>query len=99
VNPDSLRSGGSGVADLLTDIRRDIDRGLGELRPERDKFHRLEQAREALATANDARRPARASKANAEESTRTPMTRAQSQEIGSPVLALLARRRDARPAR
>ena len=29
------------VADLLTDIRRDIDRRLDELRPVRDEFRRL----------------------------------------------------------
>jgi hypothetical protein len=53
------------VADLLTDIRRDIDRLLDELRPVRDEFRRLEKARNALATANDARRPERARKADA----------------------------------
>jgi hypothetical protein len=85
------------VADLLTDIRRDIDRRLDELRPVRDEFRRLEQARDALAKANDARRPAPASKAN-DGSTRTRMTRAQSQAIDRRVLALLAEDSAQRPA-
>jgi hypothetical protein len=76
------------VTDLLTDIRRDIDRRLDELRPVRDEFRRLEQARDALGTANDARRPARVRKAYA-RSTRPRMTRAQSQKIDRRVLALL----------
>jgi ABC-type transporter Mla subunit MlaD len=76
------------VADLLTDIRLDIDRRLDELRPVRDEFRRLEQARDAIATAKHAQRPARASKANA-GSTRSRMTRSQSQEIDRQVLALL----------
>jgi hypothetical protein len=63
------------VADLLAEIRRDIDRRLDELRPMRDEFRRLEQARDALATANDGRRPARARKAST-GSTRSRMTRA-----------------------
>jgi Winged helix-turn-helix DNA-binding len=85
------------VPDLLTEIRRDIDRRLDELRPVRDEFHRLEQARDALATPNDARRPARARKANA-GSTRSRMTRAQSQEIDRRVLALLKEDAAQRPA-
>jgi hypothetical protein len=85
------------VADLLTDIRRDIDRRLDELRPVRDEFRRLEQARDALAKANDARRPAPASQAN-DGSTRTRMTRAQSQAIDRRVLALLAEDSAQRPA-
>jgi Winged helix-turn-helix DNA-binding len=85
------------VADLLSDIRRDIDRRLNELRPVRDEFRRLEQARVALAKANDVRRPARASKAN-DGSTRTRLTRAQSQEIDRRVLALLAEDSAQRPA-
>ena len=79
---------GSTVADLLTEIRRDIDRRLDELRPVRDEFRRLEQARNALATATNTRRPARAEKANA-GSIRSRMTRAQSEEIDRCVLALL----------
>jgi hypothetical protein len=67
------------VADLLTESKRDIDRRLDELRPVRDEFRRLERARDALATTNDAGRPARARKANA-GSTRLRMTWAQSQE-------------------
>jgi hypothetical protein len=85
------------VADLLTDIRRDIARRLDELRPVRDEFRRLERARDALSTANAARHPARASKANA-GSTGTRMTRAQSQEIDKQVLALLAEDSAQRPA-
>jgi len=85
------------VADLLSDIRRDIARRLDELRPVRDEFRRLEQARDALAKANDARRPARASKAN-DGSARTRMTRTQSQEIDKRVLALLAEDSAQRPA-
>jgi hypothetical protein len=85
------------VADLLTEIRRDIGRRLDELRPVRDEFRRLEEARDALATANDARRRARAGKANA-GSTWSRMTRAQSQEIDRRVLALLAEDSAQRPA-
>jgi hypothetical protein len=88
---------GSAVADLLTDIRRDIDRRLDELRPVRDEFRRLEQARNALATANDARRPRPAREANA-RSRRSRMTRAQSQEIDKRVLALLSEDSAQRPA-
>ena len=76
------------MADLITEIRRDIDRRLDELRPVRDEFRRLEQARKALARATDARRPARAVRANA-GSDRSRMTRAQSQQIDRRVLALL----------
>jgi hypothetical protein len=76
------------VADLITEIRRDIDRRLDDLRPLRDEFHRLERARTALATATDARRPARAQKAKA-GSNRSRMTRAQSRGIDRRVLALL----------
>jgi hypothetical protein len=68
------------VADLLTEIRRDIGMRLDELRPVRDEFHRLEQARDALATTNEAGRPSRTRKVSA-RSTRSRMTRAQSQEI------------------
>jgi hypothetical protein len=85
------------VADLLTVIRRDIDRRLDELRPVRDEFRRLEQARDALATTADARRHARAGQAGA-GSTRSRMTRAQSQEIDGRVLALLKEDSAQRPA-
>jgi hypothetical protein len=85
------------VADLLTEIRRDIDRRLDELRPIRDEFRRLEQARNALARANDSRRPGRTRKANA-GSTRSRMTRTQSREIDRRVLALLAEDSAQRPA-
>jgi hypothetical protein len=85
------------VADLLTDIKRDIDRRLDELRPVRDEFRRPEEARDALATANDGRRPARARRANA-RSPRSRMTRAQSQEIDRRVLALLKEDSAHRPA-
>jgi hypothetical protein len=76
------------VADLLTDIRRDIDRRLDELHPVRDEFRRLERARDALATANDSRPTVRARRAIT-GSGRTRMTRAQSQELDKRVLALL----------
>jgi hypothetical protein len=91
------RSGGSAVADLLSDIRRDIDRRLDELRPVRDEFRRLEQARDALATSDDTGPPARARKANA-GSAGSRMTRAQSQEIDRQVLALLKDDSAQRPA-
>jgi hypothetical protein len=87
----------SAVADVLTDIRRDIDRRLNELRPVRDEFRRLEQARDALATANESRRPGRAKRTTA-GSSRTRMTRAQSQEIDRRVLALLQEDPAQRPA-
>jgi hypothetical protein len=92
-----LRSVESAVVDLLTDIRRDIDRRLDELRPVRDEFRRLEQARDALATSDDRLGPARPRKANA-GSTRSRMTRAQSQEIDRQVLALLKEDSAQRPA-
>jgi hypothetical protein len=85
------------VADLLTDIRRDIDRRLDELRPVRDEFRRLEQARDALATSADRGRPTRARKSNT-GSARSRMTRAQSQEIDRQVLALLREDSAQRPA-
>ena len=82
------------MGDLITEIRRDIDRRLDELRPVRDEFRRLEQARDALEAATDARRPR---KANA-GSTRARMTRAQSEEIDKRVLALLKEDSAQRPA-
>jgi hypothetical protein len=85
------------VADLITDIRRDIDRRLDELRPVRDEFRRLEQAREALETPKDTRRPARARSGNA-RSPRSRMTRAQSREIDRQVLAFLREDPAQRPA-
>ena len=85
------------MADLLTEIKRDIDRRLDELRPVRDEFRRLEQARNALETANNSRPPARTRNANA-GSTRSRMTRAQSHEIDRHVLALLKEDSAQRPA-
>jgi Winged helix-turn-helix DNA-binding len=85
------------VAELLSDIRRDIDRRLDELWPVRDEFRRLEQARDVLATSDDRGRPARARKAKA-GSTRSRMTRAHSQEIDRQVLALLKEDSAQRPA-
>ena len=85
------------MADLLTDIQRDIDRRLDELRPVRDEFRRLEVARDALARAHDGRRPARARRADG-KSPRSRMTRAQSQEIDRRVLALLREDSARRPA-
>jgi Winged helix-turn-helix DNA-binding len=85
------------MADLLTDIRRDIDRRLDELRPVRDEFRRLERARDALATANDSRPTARTRRAIAGAG-RTRMTRAQSQELDKRVLALLREDSTQKPA-
>ena len=85
------------MADLLTDIRRDIDRRLVELRPVREELRQLEQARDALARADGARRPARTTKARA-RSPRPRMTRAQNQEIDGRVLALLKEDPAQRPA-
>ena len=85
------------MADLLTDIRRDIDRRLDELRPVRDEFRRLERARDALATANDSRPSARPRRAIAAAG-RTRMTRAQSQELDQRVLALLREDSTQKPA-
>jgi hypothetical protein len=76
------RSGGSAVADLLTEVRRDIDRRLDELRPVVDEFRRLEQARDALRSTNSSRGRRRESSARTEAG-RTRMTKAQSQEIDS----------------
>jgi len=85
------------VADLLTDIRHDIGRRLDELRPVLEEFRRLEQARDALATSDTARRRPRSGRASAVPTRssnaaprRTRMTRAESQEIDRRVLALLA---------
>jgi hypothetical protein len=92
------------VADLLTDIRRDIDRRLDELRPVLEEFRRLEQARDALAQSDGRPRGGRAGRATAAPSRfrsaarRTRMTRAESQEIDRGVLALLAADSDQRPA-
>jgi hypothetical protein len=93
----SRRAQGKPVANFLTDIRRDIDRRLDELRPVRDECRWLEQARDALATSDDRGRPARARKANA-GSIRSRMTRAQSREIDRQVLALLKEDSVQRPA-
>jgi hypothetical protein len=80
---------GSHVADLLADIRRDIDRRLDELRPVVDEFRRLDQARDALRSTNPSRRRRRESSAKT-GARRTRMTKAQSQGIDRRVLALLA---------
>jgi hypothetical protein len=77
------------VPDLLTEIRRDIDRRLDDLRPAVDEFRRLEQARDALRSTNSSRRRPRESRANTGAG-RTRMTRAESQEVDRRVLALLA---------
>ena len=81
---------------LLTEIRRNIDQRLDELRPVRDEFRRLEHARHALATANDSRRTVRATRAKDRSGAR--MTRAQSQQIDRQVLALLREDSAQRPA-
>jgi Winged helix-turn-helix DNA-binding len=85
------------MADLLTDIRRDIDRRLDELRPVRDEFRRLERAREALATANDYRPTVRAGGVIA-GSGKTRMSRAESRELDKRVLALLREDSTQKPA-
>jgi hypothetical protein len=85
------------VSDLLTEIRRDIDRRLDELGPVRDELRRLEQARDALAAADGSRPRRRATSADA-GSGRTRMTRAQSREIDKRVLALLKEDSAQRPA-
>jgi hypothetical protein len=88
--------GSRAVADLLSDIRRDIDRRLDQLRPVLDEFRRLEQARDALEDSAGQPRPRRASRAkgapassSSPQSGRTRMSRAESQEIDRGVLALL----------
>jgi hypothetical protein len=90
------------VADLLNDIRRDIDRRLDELRPVLEEFRRLELAREALATADTPRPRSRAKAARTRSAdsaaVRSRMTRADSQEIDRGVLALLAADPAQRPA-
>lgn len=85
------------MADLLTGIRRDIDRRLEELRPVLEEFRRLEQAWDALATSGGPQRRRRIGGANAaprrssrSRRSRTRMTKAQSQEIDRRVLALLS---------
>jgi hypothetical protein len=85
------------VADLLADIRRDIDRRLDELRPARDEFRRLERAQDALATSTDSRPTVRNSRATA-GSARSRMTRAQSQELDQRALALLREDSSQKPA-
>jgi hypothetical protein len=92
------------MADLLTDIRRDIDRRLDQLRPVLDEFRRLERARDALANSDAPRRRPRASGAmrrarrSNSDPRRTRMSRAESQEFDRGVLALLAADPDQRPA-
>jgi hypothetical protein len=77
------------VADLLSQIRLDIDKRLTELRPLLDEVRRLERARDALSTTNSARRRPRARRPKS-AAKRTRMTKAQSQEIDRRVLALLS---------
>jgi hypothetical protein len=84
------------VVDLLTEIKRDIDRRLDELRPVLDEVRRLEQARGALAA--DGSRPRRRARRPDAGSRRTRMTRAQSQEIDRRVLALLREDSALKPA-
>jgi hypothetical protein len=84
------------VVDLLTEIKRDIDRRLDELRPLLDEFRRLEQARDALAA--DGSRPRRRARRADAGSRRTRMTRAQSEEIDRRVLARLREDSAQKPA-
>jgi Winged helix-turn-helix DNA-binding len=84
------------VVDLLTEIKRDIDRRLDELRPLLDEFRRLEQAPDALAA--DGSRPRRRARRADAGSRRTRMTRAQSEEIDRRVLALLREDSAQKPA-
>lgn len=77
------------MADLLSQVRRDIDTRLGQLRPVLEEFRRLEQAREALSTTDGrSRRQPRGDRGPKVKRTR--MTKLQSQEIDRRVLALLA---------
>jgi hypothetical protein len=76
------------VADLLTDIRRDIAGRIDELRPARDGIRRLEQARDAL---DDSQRHPAPRSVPARRTSDRPggrMTRAGSKEIDRQVLAL-----------
>jgi hypothetical protein len=77
------------LADLLTHVRRDIDRRLAELRPVLDEVHRLEKAWEALAGTNVTPRRSRADREGS-KAKRTRMTKARSQEVDQRVLALLS---------
>jgi hypothetical protein len=77
------------LADLLTHVRRDIDRRLAELRPVLDEVHRLEKTREALAGTNVTPRRSRADRGGS-KAKRTRMTKARSQEVDQRVLALLS---------
>jgi len=93
------------LPDLLTEIRRDIDRRLDELRPVLEEFRMLEQAQDALATSPTPRRSRRGGRAKAapkrssnSRPARTRMTRARSQEIDRRVVALLAEDPHQKPA-
>jgi hypothetical protein len=92
----SVSHQGAGVADLLTEIKRDIDRRLDELRPVLDEVRGLEQARGALAA--DGSRPRPRARRPDTGSRRTRMTRAQSREIDGRVLALLREDSAQKPA-
>jgi hypothetical protein len=85
------------VADLLTEIRRDIDRRLEELRPVVDEVQRLEQAQKALDGRGPSHRRQRPGRTNSSPA-RARMSRARSQEIDRQVLALLAEDSAQRPA-
>jgi hypothetical protein len=84
------------LADLLSQVRREIDTRLSQLRPVLEEFRRLEQAREALSTADGGsrRQPRRGGGPKVK---RTRMTKLQ-REIDRGVLALLAEDPAQRPA-
>ena len=77
------------MADLLSQVRRDIDNRLSELRPVLEEVRRLEHAREALAR-TDGRRDRHRAPGGKSGAKRSRMTKAKSQEIDRRVLALLS---------
>lgn len=76
------------MADLLTQVKRDIDARLVELGPVVDEVRRLERAREALGRTNRAGRKPRGGNSAARERAR--MSKRESRELDRRVLALLS---------
>jgi hypothetical protein len=76
------------MADLLTQVKRDIDARLIELRPVVDEVRRLERAREALGGTDRAGRKPRGGNAAARKAAR--MSKGESRELDRRVLALLS---------
>jgi hypothetical protein len=66
------------MADLLSQVKREIDARLTELRPVVDEVRRLERAREALGRANRAGRKKRGGNAVVRKSARMSKGRAES---------------------